>query len=97
MRQEVKRVAGPLGLGVAACAACCAGPVLGLIGGLSLAGSAVALGLGATLIAALLLVVAAVVLVLRSRRRHQASACAIGLAIDEPVSTPQVRTRAPVP
>jgi hypothetical protein len=47
MRQEVKRVAGPLGLGVAACAACCAGPVLGVIGGLSLAGSAVALGLGA--------------------------------------------------
>jgi mercuric ion transport protein len=97
MRQEVKRVAGPLGLGVAACAACCAGPVLGVIGGLSLAGSAVALGLGATLVAVLLVAVAVVVLAVRRRRRQQASACATRIALDEPVAAPVVRTRSPAP
>jgi hypothetical protein len=96
MKQEVRRFAGPLGLGVAACAACCAGPLLGLIGGLSLAGSAVALGFGATLIAVLLVVVALAVLVVR-RRRQQASLCATGIAVDEPVAAPVVRTRAPAP
>jgi hypothetical protein len=89
MRQEVKRIAGPLGLGVAACAACCAGPVVGVVGGLSIAGSAVALGLGATLVAVLLVVVA------MRRRRQQASACTTGIAVDEPVAAPIVRTPEP--
>jgi hypothetical protein len=95
MRQGVKRIAGPLGFGVAACAARCAGPVLGLIGGLSVAGSAAALGLGATLVAVLLGVVAVVVLVVRRRRRQHASVCATGIAVDEPVVAPVVRTGEP--
>jgi len=71
--------------------------VLGVIGGLSLAGSAVALGLGATLIAVLLVVVAVVVPAVRRQRRQHASACATGIAIDEPVAAPAVRTRASAP
>ena len=74
MRHELKGVADPWASAWPP-ARCCAGPLLGLIGGLSLAGSAVVLGLGATLVAELLVMVAVVALVVRHRRRHQVGAC----------------------
>ena len=38
MNDEQKSTAGVVGVGVAACAACCAGPVLAAVGGLTTAG-----------------------------------------------------------
>jgi mercuric ion transport protein len=64
--------AGVLGLGVAACAACCAGPIIGFVGAIVAAGV-----LGAMFVGVATLVVAALaVAVVVSRRRRRAVACA---------------------
>lgn len=76
------------GVGVLACAACCAGPILGFLAaiGLGTAAGFALFGAGAIVLGAL-----AVVFILRRRRRH-ASACAPTSA---PVSVemPTVRAR----
>ena len=68
-----------LGLGAAACAACCAGPILAFLGGLSVAGIASTwlIGGGGLIIAA-----AAACGFLVVRRRRKRSAC--GAAPGEP-------------
>ena len=70
------------GVGAAACAACCAGPILAFLGGLSLAGLASSLVLG---LVGLAVFAAAGVGYLVMRWRHQ-TACA-GPST-EPVSVP---------
>ena len=68
---------GLLGVAAAACVACCAGPVLALLGGLGLAGLGTSLFVGAAglLVAVLALVTAIVVAV---RRRARTSSAAVG-------------------
>lgn len=77
-RQRKVEGAGIISVGVAACAACCAGPVIGF---LSAAGLLTAAGFAAFgAVAVLLLVPVAVWLV---RRRGRAAACSA--AVEEPV------------
>ena len=59
---------GLLGVGAVACAACCGGPLLAVLGGLSLAGVAATVVLGA---AGLVLALAALVAYLVVRRRQR--------------------------
>lgn len=69
-----------LGLGAAACVACCAGPLLAVLGGLSIAGLAGTLLIGS---AGLLIAAGAAAGFLLVRRRRR-SACTV--APDEPVA-----------
>jgi hypothetical protein len=59
-----------VGVGAAACAACCAAPVLGLLAGITVLGivGTVFFGIAAAVVAVL---AAAAVLVRRRRRRHR--------------------------
>ena len=70
-----------VGLGVAACAACCAGPILAVLGGLSLAGltSTWLIGRSGLAISAV-----AGLAYLAARRRRASSSCAT--APSEPVA-----------
>jgi mercuric ion transport protein len=76
-----------VGVGIAACAVCCAGPILGFLAAIgigigTLAGFAV-FGAAALLIGA---VAVAVVVVLRRRRRAQVCSDIVGpVTVDEPV------------
>ena len=83
---------GVLGIGAAACVACCAGPVLALLGGLSLAGIASTLFIGA---AGLVIAAAAAAGVLLVRRRQADSACAADPAEPVPVGAPTRKIPAP--
>ena len=78
---------GLLGIGAVACLACCAGPILALLGGISLAGL-----LSTAVIGTVGLVVAgaAAVAFLLVRRRRQA-ACAADAAEPVPLPTPTRR------
>ena len=82
-----KESAAIVGVGVAACAVCCAGPILGLLAAIGL-GTAVGFALFGS--AALVIGAIAVVVVLR-RRRRQADACATASA-PVAVDLPTVRT-----
>lgn len=64
-----KENAAIVGVGAAACAACCAGPIIGFLGALGLLA-------GVTLFGSIGLAAAAIVLLmLMSRRRRQSTAC----------------------
>jgi hypothetical protein len=63
-----------LGIGAVACAACCAGPILAFLGGLSLAGLAATLVLG---MVGLVVAVGAAVAFLLVLRRQRSSSCGI--------------------
>ncbi len=63
-----------LGLGAVACVACCAGPILAFLGGLSVAGLASTWFIGG---AGLVIAAAAAVGFLLVRRRRQLAACAV--------------------
>jgi hypothetical protein len=65
-----------LGIGAAACAACCAGPILAFLGGLSLAGLASTLVFGT--VGLVVAVGAAVAVLLIARRRS--SSCGVDQA-----------------
>ena len=67
-----KQGAGVVGIGIAACAVCCAGPVLGFLAAIGLG---TALGVTVFGIAGLAVAVLAVVPIMR--RRRQAAACAV--------------------
>jgi hypothetical protein len=67
-----KAGAGVLGVGVAACAACCAGPILGALSAVGIASAAGYLVAGSLAIVVGLL--AAAFVVVRRRRRHAACA-----------------------
>ena len=64
-----------LGIGAAACAACCAGPIIGFLAaiGLGTAAGAAVFGLGALLVGATI----AVIVVRRRRRRRTCTPAAI--------------------
>jgi len=63
---------GIVGLGVAACAACCAGPILALLGGVSILGFASTTVIG---IAGLVVGLSALVAFVTIRRRPSAASC----------------------
>jgi hypothetical protein len=81
-KRTAKDGLGIVGFGAAACVACCAGPVLAFLGGVSVAGIASTwfIGIGGLLIAA----VAALAFIVVRRRRQQ-SACATDPAEPVPV------------
>lgn len=79
---------GVLGVGAAACVACCAGPILGF---LAAAGVASVLGAAAFGVAGLL-VVLAIAAVLWPRRRHRARQCG-NAAGPVPLDAPQLKTK----
>jgi hypothetical protein len=59
---------GVLGIGAAACLACCAGPMLAFLGGVGIAGLASTLLVGAAGLLITVAAVAAIVVVVRRRR-----------------------------
>lgn len=76
------------GVGVAACAVCCAGPILGFFAAIGLA------GVGAALWGSIALVVGAFVAVLVvMRRRRRVKTCAITSPSHEPVEFSITRRR----
>ena len=78
-----------VGIGVAACAACCAAPILALVGGLSLAGAVGSLFIGvAGLVVALLAGIAYAIV----RRQRGQTSCSTAPARPVSVTTP-VRRR----
>lgn len=80
-----------LGLGALACAACCAGPILAFLGGVSIAGL-----VSTTVIGAAGLVIAAVALVAYLAVRHRrAISCAVRSNDPVPVLAPTRRADAP--
>jgi hypothetical protein len=79
---------GVLGVGAAACAACCAGPIVGFLAATGIASALGAVAFGA----AGLLVVLAVAAVLWHRRRRHARACATTAAGPVALDAPQIRT-----
>ncbi len=81
---------GLVGLGVAACAACCAGPILAFLGGLTIAGLASTLVIGVAGLA-IALVAGTAWFIVRRRRRN---ACRDGAA-GGPVSVASPTARAP--
>lgn len=72
---------GLIGLGAAACVACCAGPILAFLGGLTLAGAASTLVIGVAGLA-LAALAAAAWLIVKRRGRDRCAAAPPG----EPVS-----------
>ena len=70
-----RRSWGALGVGAAACAACCAAPVVGFVGALSVAG---ALALSGVLVAVAVAALVLTVGLLRRRRRRGACARPVG-------------------
>ena len=62
-----------VGLGIAACVACCAGPILAILGGVTIAGVASTWVIGG---AGLIIAAAAAAGFLVVRSRHRASSCA---------------------
>ena len=75
-----------LGMGAAACVACCAGPILAFLGGLSLAGLASALLIGT---AGLVIAAAALAALLVARRRR--NSCPVSDDSRTPVAAPTRR------
>jgi hypothetical protein len=86
-RSNTKVGLGAIGAGAAACAACCAGPIVGF-----LAATGIASLLGAVVFGIVgLVVVVAIAAVLYQRRRRQA--CATAGARSVPVDAPRLTTR----
>ena len=82
-----KENAATVGVGIAACAACCAGPIIGILAAIGL-GTAVGFALFGS--AAIVVGAIAIILVLR-RRRRRADACTTASA-PVAVDMPTVRT-----
>jgi hypothetical protein len=75
-----------LGVGAAACVACCAGPILAILGGLGLAGLASTLLIGS---GGLVIVAAALTALLVTRRRR--NDCPVSDGSPTPVAAPTRR------
>lgn len=82
---------GILGFGAAACLACCAPLILGILGGLTAAGVASTLVIGG---GGLLVAAAAAVAFVVVRRRTRARSCAAGTGEAVPVDAPTRRVSA---
>lgn len=83
-----------LGVGAAACAACCAGSILAFLGGLSLAGIASAAFIGGTGIVVAVIAGAAYVVV---RHRKARGSCVVDAGEPVAVGAPTSRSPAPEP
>lgn len=81
---ETKGAFSVVGIGLAACVACCAGPILAFLGGLSLAGAASSLflGLGGLVVA---VVASAAFLLLRHRRGRRRATPIEAVPVASPV------------
>jgi hypothetical protein len=77
-----------VGVGIAACAACCAGPILALLGGLSLAGAVGSLLIGIAGLA-VALVAGIAFFVMHGRRRRRS--CSTERPAPVPVASPTRR------
>jgi hypothetical protein len=86
-KPDVKTGAGVLGVGAAACAACCAGPILGFLAGVGLTAA-----VGAVLFGVVGLVVALAAGAVLWRRR-QARRCQPGPSEPVAVEAPRLRSR----
>lgn len=82
--------AGIVGLGIAACAVCCAGPILGVLAAIGL-GTAAGVALFGTF--AIVIGAAAVALVLARRRRRPAVCTPADTSAPVPVEITGIRTR----
>jgi mercuric ion transport protein len=89
MSDPANRSFGLLGIGAAACIACCAGPILAFLGGLGVAGA-----LATVIVGGLGLVVAALAATASLVARRRRAACAVPHA-DVPIAAPT--RRAPQP
>jgi hypothetical protein len=77
-----------VGVGAAACAACCAGPILGLLAAIGLTGAAATFVFGASA-----LVVAGVAVFIVLRHRSRARSCATGVEpVEVSLAPPTLRT-----
>ena len=86
-----KENAAIVGVGAAACAVCCAGPIIGFLAAIGL-GNAVGLALFGSV--ALVIGAIAVVIVLRRRQRRAAACSTVStMSAPAPVDMPTVRTR----
>lgn len=74
-----------VGIGAAACVACCAGPILAFLGGLSLAGLASTLVIGTAGLVVAALALAGIVIV---RRRRATATCKTQQSDPVPVAAP---------
>lgn len=79
-----------VGIGAAACVACCAGPILALLGGMSLAGLASTLVIGT---AGVVIAVTALAGILGVRRRRVTAACQTTSPDPVAVATPSRKVR----
>jgi mercuric ion transport protein len=86
MNQDRKDGLSVLGMGAAACVACCAGPLLAILGGLSLAGLASTLLIGT---AGLVIAAVALAALLVARRRR--NDCPVSDDSPTPVAAPTRR------
>lgn len=75
---------GVLGIGAAACLACCAGPILAFLGGLSLAGAVSSWFIGGTGLVVAAVAGSAYLMVLRRRRPGCDTEPAEPVAVDSP-------------
>ena len=82
---------GIVGIGAAVCVACCAGPILAFLGGLSLAGVASTVFIGVVGVGIAVVAAAGLLVV---RRRRAGGPCAPGRA--EPVAVAPPTTKLPV-
>jgi hypothetical protein len=84
VNRDVKQGAGILGLGAAACVACCAGPIIAFVGGIAAVGAigTMFVGLSALLVAAIAI---AVVLVVRRRRPAACTTSSTPVAVEGPI------------
>jgi len=90
VKQASNSGVGILGVGAGACLACCAGPILALLGGLGIAGLASTLLIGAAGLAITAAAITAFVVV----RRHRSSC---GQPDEGPMPVAAPTTRAPRP
>lgn len=85
--QKAKGGLGALGLGAIACVACCAGPLLAILGGVTIAGLAGTMLLG---VASLVVAGAGAIAFFLVRQRRRAASCAVDAG---PVAAPTFRPR----
>lgn len=78
------------GVGVVACAACCAGPIMGVLAAI---GIGTAAGVALFGVVAVVVGVAAAVFVVVRRRRRQAAGCSVPVGLSVPVAFGETRGR----
>jgi hypothetical protein len=84
MKNDRKQGAGILGLGAAACVACCAGPILALLAGVAALGVVGTFIVGAGALVLTAVPIGAVVIVRRQRRAATCGATSGPVAVDAP-------------